>query len=100
MGNCRPIQNHIECEKRFREKNILDLKDKNLLYECLVCSQKTKLNHEKSKKGEKEPLEEKMATKQKIEINKDQRVLIFHKKNETFPNLPYFLQNSSTMTHT
>jgi hypothetical protein len=93
------MQNHIDCEKRNRDKNINDLKDKNLLYECLVCSQKNKITNEKVKKGEKEPNEEKVATKQKIEINRDQRTSIFHKKNETFPNLEYFLQNYSKITH-
>lgn len=71
-----------------------DLKDKNCLYECLACTQKTKNNNEKGKKQEKEP-EDKVATKQKIEINKDQRTPIFHKKIESFPNLEYFLQNYS-----
>jgi len=36
-----------------------------------------------------------VVTKQKIEISKDQRTLIFNKKIETFPNLEYFLQNYS-----
>jgi len=61
----------------------------------LVCSQKTKITYDKTKKGDKEQVEEKLPNKQKIEINKDQRILIFHKKNETFPNLEYFLQNYS-----
>ena len=71
------------------------MKDKDALYECLVCSQKNKTTNEKNKKQEKEQIEEKVATKQKIEINRDQRTLIFNKKIETFPNLEYFLQNYS-----
>jgi hypothetical protein len=92
LGNSPPTQNHIDCEKKFRDKNIHDLRDKNLLYECLVCAQKSKANSDKNKKPDKE--EEK--PKLKVEINRDQRTLIFHKKNENFPNLEYFLQNYST----
>ena len=36
-----------------------------------------------------------MNIKQKIEINRDNRIPIFHKKIENFPNLEYFLQNYS-----
>jgi hypothetical protein len=61
-----------------------------------MCSQKNKTEGGKSKKPEKEP-EEKINTKQKIEINRDNRTLIFHKKIENFPNLEYFLQNYSTL---
>lgn len=64
-------------------------------YDCLACSQRVKSEGGKAKKGEKEQ-EEKLTIKQKIEINKDQRTLIFHKKIESFPNLEYFLQNYST----
>jgi len=32
MGSLLLIKNHIECEKKYREKNVNDLKDKNLLY--------------------------------------------------------------------
>lgn len=58
-----------------------------MLYECLVCSQRTKNNQSKNNKVEKEVGEDKVVARQKIEINKDQRVLIFHKKYESFPNL-------------
>lgn len=97
LGTPGDTQNHIECEKRFRDKNVNELKDKNLLYECLACTHRAKNTTDKpTKKPEKEPLEEKGPTKQKIEINKDQRTPIFHKKIENFPNLEYFLQSYST----
>jgi hypothetical protein len=96
VGTSKTIQNHIECERKFRDKNVNELKDKNLPYDCLMCSQKNKTEGGKSKKPEKEP-EEKINTKQKIEINRDNRTLIFHKKIENFPNLEYFLQNYSTL---
>ena len=80
------FQNHIECEKKFRDKNVNELKDKNLPYDCLVCSQLTKTDGGKGKKAEKEH-EDKPITKQKIEINRDYRTFIFHKRIENFPNL-------------
>lgn len=87
MGIMYDMQNHIECEKKFRDKNVNELKDKNLLYECLACTLKSKSNSEKGKKTDGKEPEEKIVVKAKIEISKDQRTPIFHKKIESFPNL-------------
>ena len=57
----------------------MELKDKNMPYDCLVCSQKNKSDGVKVKKVDKDQ-EEKINIKQKIEINRDNRTLIFHKK--------------------
>lgn len=57
----------------------MELKDRNLPYDCLMCSQRSKNEGGKVKKVDKEQ-EEKITIKQKIEINRENRTLIFHKK--------------------
>ena len=65
MGIYISIKNHTECEKKYRDKNIVELKDKNMPYDCLVCSQKNKSDGVKVKKTDKDQ-EEKINIKQKI----------------------------------
>ena len=59
-----------------------------------MCSLKNK-PADKPKKQEKELIEEKAQNKQRLEINKNERIMIFHKKAEVFPTLEYFLQTYS-----
>lgn len=42
MGTCFLIQNHIECERKYRHKNFEINKDKDTQYECLSCSKKNR----------------------------------------------------------
>ena len=86
------LQNHIECEKKYRNKNINDIKDANTTYLCLTCSCKIKagdtnnVNSSKQRgKGQDDSFtlaqNNKQTLKQKFEICKDQRIPIFNKKN-------------------
>ena len=74
-----------------------ELRDKDLLYECLICSQKSKLQQDKAKREPRDHGESYQPGKHKVEINRDQRTPIFHKKHESFPNLEYFLQTYSKL---
>ena len=66
-------------------------------YECLSCSRKNRthlgnIEEIQKKKVEREYDGPSSRRGIKFEINKDDRISIFHKKPENFPNLEPFLQ--------